>query len=66
MVIADRPVGEITPIEWARMLGRTILLTRTKGLGAKASTTYSLGAPAIPPYADAPRFTRWGRMSNRS
>jgi error-prone DNA polymerase len=25
MVIADRPVGEIVPIEWARMPGRTIL-----------------------------------------
>ena len=25
MVIADRPVGEICPIEWARMPGRTVL-----------------------------------------
>jgi error-prone DNA polymerase len=25
MVIADRPVGEIVPIEWARMAGRTVL-----------------------------------------
>jgi error-prone DNA polymerase len=25
MVICDRPVGEVCPVEWARMPGRTVL-----------------------------------------